>query len=92
MRPLLSDVRDSLIEGIKITYTNISDIRLGLLIGYLLIITILILFIWQPFLNYMQKTDIQAKKMLLIPPLELITKIRHIYNYIEKNLIQNNKP
>ena len=87
IRPLFTEVRNSFTNGITNTYKNISDIRLGLLIGYLLLITLIIICVSQPFLGYVNGIDTNSKKMLALLPLELIMKIKQIYKYLEEKTL-----
>eukprot|EP00826_Nyctotherus_ovalis_P012733 TRINITY_DN13390_c0_g1_i2.p1 TRINITY_DN13390_c0_g1~~TRINITY_DN13390_c0_g1_i2.p1 ORF type:complete len:343 (-),score=62.83 TRINITY_DN13390_c0_g1_i2:147-1175(-) len=91
IRPLLGGMRDLIVDGIEATCNDVSNTCLGLLIGYLIGLGLLMLFAWQPFLNYLRKSDTQAKKMLAIPPLGLIIKIRSFLNYIEKGILPGDR-
>jgi len=88
IRPLIAKLTEFVVLGISNTYSNISSIRLGLLVGYLGLVFIVMFAIWRPFTQHLESDDIKTKKMLAILPLDLMLKIKHIHKYLEEKTIQ----
>jgi len=90
MRPLFDKMKYFIVEGIKLTCSRVITTYITWLIIYLIGITLIVFFVWQPFLNYLHRSDIQTKKILAIPPLEITVKIRNVLQYIEKSTLPDN--
>lgn len=42
-----------MIDGIDSKYTSVETIRMGLLVGYLMALSLVVIFVWRPFLRYL---------------------------------------
>lgn len=81
-------MRISFSLGVSKSYDYGSSICLGLLIGYLFLITLITFAAWQPFLIYWNNVDAKSKRVLAILPLDLILKIHHIFKYLEEQTFE----
>ncbi len=46
-------MKDYVIDGIDSKYTSVETIRMGLLVGYLMALSLVVIFVWRPFLRYL---------------------------------------
>ena len=90
VKPLMRDLRVSLVDGIKESFNSITHLGFVILMVYLLLLITLGLFFWVPFLNYFQSNYERSKRLLAAIPLELIIKIKRIQNYIIGKVMQIN--
>lgn len=56
IKPLFQQVQTMIINGILNTFTDLTQKRLGILIGYSFLIFVLILMIWMPFIGHISVT------------------------------------
>eukprot|EP00826_Nyctotherus_ovalis_P056988 TRINITY_DN7783_c0_g4_i1.p1 TRINITY_DN7783_c0_g4~~TRINITY_DN7783_c0_g4_i1.p1 ORF type:complete len:140 (-),score=8.16 TRINITY_DN7783_c0_g4_i1:55-474(-) len=82
-REVFSYIKDDFSLGIANKYKSLSRFCLGLLIGYLILITAIAFGMWLPFLLYLNSQDERSNQLLSMIPLCFIVKIRHIYVFLE---------
>ena len=69
IRPLGDELKKFLLDGILLKFQEVSSTCLGVLVGYLIMLFVITVFIWRPFLSYSDKIDLKVKKMLAMIPL-----------------------
>lgn len=85
IRPLFRNLKDSFVEGLEHTIQDVINLRLGLLVGYLLVVVGIALCCWYPFLLHLHRDDTKSRKLVAILPLDAIRSMRRIHKYIEVN-------
>jgi hypothetical protein len=88
IRKLVRGIKDNLTLGISNNYKSYSKTCVILLICYILLITLITLGLWQPFLIYLNRLDEKSNKMLAIIPLSLILKMQRIYSFLEERILE----
>ena len=91
IRPLYKYVRAGIVDGLSKAYDGVSITRLGLLISYLTLMFIIVLFLWRPFLVYLDTDDMKSKRMLAILPLSVMLKVKNIHKYLEGKAVHNKR-